>query len=127
MKGAIFAAASALALTVGSGAMAAQSAMPSTASPAARAEKSTTMQNQAQNQGEPRAEVKEVQQKLKSENLYKGNVDGIIGPETQQALKQFQKKNNLQQTGRLDDQTAQKLGIAEQSGSSMPPASKQQQ
>jgi peptidoglycan DL-endopeptidase LytE len=122
MKAAIFAAASALALTVGSGAMAAQSAMPPNASPAARAEQSTTMQNQ----GEPRAEVKEVQQKLKSESLYKGNVDGILGPETQQALKQFQKKNNLQQTGRLDDQTEQKLGIAEQSGSSMPPATKKQ-
>jgi peptidoglycan hydrolase-like protein with peptidoglycan-binding domain len=122
MKGAILAGGSALALMVASGALAAQSTTPSNASPTQRAQQSTTMQSQ----GEPRGEVKEAQQKLKSDNLYKGSVDGILGPETQQALKEFQKKNNLQQTGRLDDQTEQKLGVAEQSGSSMPPTTKKQ-
>ena len=35
----------------------------------------------------------------------------MAGLETQQALAQFQQKNHLQRTGRLDQQTIQKLGI----------------
>ncbi len=70
-----------------------------------------------------RDEVMQAQQKLKSEHLYNGKVDGIDGPHTQQALKQFQQKNGLQQTGQLDEETQAKLGISEsnqQSGTSMP-------
>ncbi len=67
---------------------------------------------------EPPAEIKQAQEKLKAQNMYKGQVDGVMGPETRQALMEFQKQNGLQQTGRLDDQTEQKLGITEQSGSS---------
>jgi peptidoglycan hydrolase-like protein with peptidoglycan-binding domain len=61
------------------------------------------------------------QQKLQSEGLYKGKVDGVAGPETRAALKQFQKKNHLQQTGQLDRKTEEKLGLAMGEGSSMPP------
>ncbi len=80
--------------------------------------------SQAANHASPN-EIKQAQQKLKQEGLYKGRIDGIAGPETQQALEQFQKKNNLQQTGQLDEQTEAKLGMSEaqqQSGSSMPPS-----
>jgi peptidoglycan hydrolase-like protein with peptidoglycan-binding domain len=68
--------------------------------------------------------MKQVQEKLKSEGLYKGQVDGIAGPETKQALEQFQKQQSLQQTGSLDQQTLDKLGVSqtEGSGSSMPPS-----
>lgn len=65
--------------------------------------------------------VMQAQQKLKSEGLYNGPVDGIDGPQTQQALKQFQQKNGLRQTGQLDQKTESKLGLSESSGSSMPP------
>jgi peptidoglycan hydrolase-like protein with peptidoglycan-binding domain len=71
-------------------------------------------------------EVKQAQQKLKSEGLYKGEVDGIAGPETKQALEEFQKQNGLQQTGSLDQETMSKLtggGQTTGSGSSTPPAS----
>jgi len=69
-------------------------------------------------------QMKQVQEKLKSEGLYKGQVDGIAGPETKQALEQFQKQQSLQQTGSLDQQTLDKLGVnqTEGSGSSMPPS-----
>jgi peptidoglycan hydrolase-like protein with peptidoglycan-binding domain len=72
-----------------------------------------------------RDELMQAQQKLKSEGLYRGKVDGVAGPETQQALKQFQQKNQLQQSGQLDEQTEAKLGINEAmqgSGSSQPPS-----
>ena len=72
-----------------------------------------------------RDELMQAQQKLKSEGLYRGQVDGVAGPETQQALKQFQQKNQLQQSGQLDEQTEAKLGINEAmqgSGSSQPPS-----
>ena len=73
----------------------------------------------------PRNEIKQAQQKLQSEGLYNGRIDGIDGHETQQALKQFQQKNNLHQTGQLDEQTAAKLDLNEAtqgSGSSQPPS-----
>ena len=66
-------------------------------------------------------EVRQAQQQLRDHGLYHGQIDGIIGPETEQALGQFQKKNGLSQTAILDQPTMDKLlGNASQ-GSSMPP------
>jgi murein L,D-transpeptidase YcbB/YkuD len=39
-------------------------------------------------------------------------VDGVWGPQTAQAVRDFQKKNGLQASGQLDDQTLQKLNVA---------------
>jgi len=72
-------------------------------------------------------QIMQVQQKLQQEGLYKGKVDGVDGKETRSALKQYQAKNGLDQTGKLDSQTAEKLGLntegnaTEGSGSSAPP------
>jgi peptidoglycan hydrolase-like protein with peptidoglycan-binding domain len=63
-------------------------------------------------------DMMQVQQKLKSEGLYTGPVDGKEGPKTEQALKEFQQKNGLPQTGQLDQQTESKLGLSESSGAS---------
>ncbi|HZB91917.1 MAG TPA: peptidoglycan-binding protein [Stellaceae bacterium] len=68
------------------------------------------------------SEMMQAQQKLQSQGLYKGKIDGVNGPATETALKTFQKRNNLQQSGRLDEQTEAKLGISEESGSSTPSA-----
>jgi len=66
-------------------------------------------------------EVRQAQQQLRDQGLYHGKIDGIIGPETEQALGQFQKKNGLSQTAALDQPTMDKLlGNASQ-GSSTPP------
>jgi peptidoglycan hydrolase-like protein with peptidoglycan-binding domain len=55
--------------------------------------------------------------------LYDGSLDGVVGPETKQALLGFQKSNGLERTATLDQQTADELigntGVGE--GSSMPP------
>jgi peptidoglycan hydrolase-like protein with peptidoglycan-binding domain len=52
-----------------------------------------------------RQQVKQVQQKLKTAGLYKGGIDGVMGPETRQAIMQFQKQNGLRNTGSLNQQT----------------------
>jgi peptidoglycan hydrolase-like protein with peptidoglycan-binding domain len=67
--------------------------------------------------------VERAQQKLKQQGLYHGNMDGVLGPETKQALKQYQQQNGLPVTANLDRQTLDHLfGSAPGGqGSSMPP------
>ena len=54
--------------------------------------------------------------------LYNGSLDGVVGLETTRALLTFQKTNGLQQTAKLDQQTADAIvgdtGVGE--GSSRP-------
>ena len=67
----------------------------------------------------PGSEIKGAQQQLRDQGLYHGKIDGVLGPETKQALQQFQQKNGLPVTATLDQQTMDKLSGAGQ-GSSMP-------
>ena len=60
--------------------------------------------------------IKEAQQALKDKGYDPGPVDGVMGAKTKEAIKSFQNASNLQATGTLDAQTAEKLGV--QSGSS---------
>ncbi|MGH7046552.1 MAG: peptidoglycan-binding domain-containing protein [Stellaceae bacterium] len=67
------------------------------------------------------SQIREAQQKLHSEGLYRGAIDGRMGPETQQALRHYQQKNGLQVTARLDQETMSSLrGTGTGQGSSMP-------
>lgn len=81
------------------------------------------MSAQHEGQQADKQEMMKAQQKLKAEGLYKGKVDGANGPQTMAALKQYQKKNGLQQSGELDEQTEAKLGLSEESGSTLPHSS----
>jgi peptidoglycan hydrolase-like protein with peptidoglycan-binding domain len=67
-------------------------------------------------------DVRWAQVKLHMIGLYNGSLDGVIGPETKQALLAFQEGNDLDRTATLDQQTADALignaGVGE--GSSMP-------
>jgi hypothetical protein len=54
-------------------------------------------------------QVVEAQQALKQQGLYKGPVDGKIGPETRTAISRFQKQNGLQQSAQLDERTMDDL------------------
>lgn len=68
----------------------------------------TTMEQSQSSQGEmhlSKTQAKQVQQELKSAGLYKGPVDGEMGPEMKQAISQFQQQNSLNQTGVVDQQT----------------------
>ena len=50
-------------------------------------------------------DIRWAQVELRDKGLYKGSLDGILGPETKRALGQFQKNNGLGRTASLDAQT----------------------
>jgi peptidoglycan hydrolase-like protein with peptidoglycan-binding domain len=67
--------------------------------------------------GGNREQVRAAQQALKDKGLYDAEVDGVMGPKTREAIREFQKKENLKETGRLDAETLAKLGV-ERTGAS---------
>jgi peptidoglycan hydrolase-like protein with peptidoglycan-binding domain len=75
-----------------------------------------------------REQVKAAQQALRDKGHDPGSTDGVMGPKTQAALKEFQKAQGLTATGRLDAETMAKLGVegkTSQIDSSSPSASPQ--
>ncbi|HHT91984.1 MAG TPA: spore cortex-lytic enzyme [Clostridiaceae bacterium] len=56
-------------------------------------------------------EVISIQRKLKRWGYYKGNVDGIYGPQTESAVRYFQRKNGLRVDGIAGPQTLRAMGI----------------
>jgi len=69
----------------------------------------------------PSNDVKKIKEALKARGHDPGSIDDKMDSKTQQALRDFQKANNLPVTGMVDQQTATKLGI----GSSSQPGSRQ--
>lgn len=63
-------------------------------------------------------EVRQIQTKLKNWGYYSGNVDGIYGSKTFEAVKKFQKANGLAVDGIAGDKTLAALGIQGTSNSS---------
>jgi Putative peptidoglycan binding domain len=57
-------------------------------------------------------QVKAVQKALQDKGMDPGPIDGVMGPKTMAALKAFQKDQKLTESGRLDDQTREKLGVS---------------
>ncbi len=55
--------------------------------------------------------VTNVQGALKSRGYYTGSVDGVFGPQSQQALTAFQHASNLSETGLLDAPSLNALGV----------------
>ncbi|WP_226666755.1 peptidoglycan-binding protein [Metabacillus litoralis] len=55
--------------------------------------------------GDQTEEVKPFQQQLKTLNYYNGQIDGIYGPLTLSAVKEYQQKNNLEVTGEINTPT----------------------
>lgn len=56
-------------------------------------------------------EAFKVQEALRGAGVYRGTLDGHIGPATQRSILKFQSLNNIPQTGVIDPQTIQKLKI----------------
>ena len=56
--------------------------------------------------------MKAIQKALQDKGMDPGPIDGIMGPKTTDALKAFQKDQKLTESGRLDDQTRDKLGVS---------------
>lgn len=63
-------------------------------------------------------EVRQIQEKLKRWGYYKGNVDGIYGSQTQEAVRYFQRKNGLAVDGIAGPNTLKAMGIYNSSNSS---------
>jgi peptidoglycan hydrolase-like protein with peptidoglycan-binding domain len=70
--------------------------------------------------GGNREQVKAVQQALKDKGHDPGTVDGVMGPKTRGALKDFQKKEGMKDTGRIDQETMTKLGVEAKTSSTSP-------
>ncbi len=63
-------------------------------------------------------EVTQIQTKLKRWGYYKGNIDGIYGSQTLEAVKYFQRKNGLTADGIAGPATLNAMGITSSSNSS---------
>ncbi|MFH0809288.1 MAG: peptidoglycan-binding domain-containing protein [Pseudomonadota bacterium] len=55
--------------------------------------------------------VKDVQNHLKQQGLYKAKIDGVPGPRTQRAVKKFQRQQGIQATGQIDEQLLSAMNI----------------
>ena len=56
--------------------------------------------------------VADVQTVLQEQGLYKGEVDGLVGPQTREALTAYQTALGLEPTGAMDQPTLEQLGMA---------------
>lgn len=57
--------------------------------------------------------VRQVQTALQQQGAYKGNIDGVWGPDTRNALSSYQQSHNLSANGELDAPTLAALHIAD--------------
>ena len=60
-------------------------------------------------------EIRKVQQSLIDKGYDAGPVDGVLGPRTRTGIRQYQTSEKLTVTGRLDAETAGKLGVGPES------------
>jgi len=56
--------------------------------------------------------VRDAQSELQREGLYRGPIDGILGPETRQAIAGYQAREGLEQTATLDQDTVERMNLA---------------
>lgn len=56
-------------------------------------------------------EVRTVQEQLSKAGIYDGAVDGSLGPATKQALVQFQRQQQIEPTGEVNERTLQALRV----------------
>lgn len=56
--------------------------------------------------------VVRVQAALMRRGYFSGDIDGVLGPKTREAIMAFQKAEGLKQSGRMDIDTLSKLGIS---------------
>ena len=120
MKNLILATASVFALSVGGAGIvhAADTGTPGATTQAP----STTMPSQQGQAGTPvnlsESQIRQVQQKLKTAGLYRGQIDGKTSPDLKEAILSFQMQHRLPQTGAIDQQTMAALNSNSSSGSS---------
>ena len=72
---------------------------------------SSSSQNQASAGELGTAEIREAQERLILAGLDPGHIDGVLGPKTQAALREYQAAHGLQRTGTLDEKTRNAMGL----------------
>lgn len=60
-------------------------------------------------------QIRQAQMQLNKRGFNAGPQDGVWGPETESAIREFQRSRGLEVTGRLNDRTMKELGVAERS------------
>jgi peptidoglycan hydrolase-like protein with peptidoglycan-binding domain len=75
---------------------------------------SSTQAGQATTYNQP-DQIRQAQMELNKRGFNAGPQDGVWGPETESAIRGFQKSKGLEVTGRLNDRTMKELGVAERS------------
>ena len=55
--------------------------------------------------------VQQVQTRLKQQGVYNGNIDGVWGPATAGAVRNYQNSHGMNPTGQLDTQTIAALNL----------------
>jgi peptidoglycan endopeptidase LytF len=63
--------------------------------------------------------IKKVQEELRDKGYYHGKIDGVLGPNTREALRRYQKEEKLSGDGRLTRETADHLGVKTAKGSTV--------
>jgi Las17-binding protein actin regulator/putative peptidoglycan binding protein len=58
-----------------------------------------------------KTDIMQAQKSLQEKGFYNGSIDGVIGPMTRKAIREFQKAENLPVNGQLNEQTSAKLGV----------------
>jgi hypothetical protein len=71
--------------------------------------------------------VRELQQSLQAQGVSPGPIDGIVGPKTQQAIRQFQQQEGIAGNGQLNEQTLQALDLEVEEFMGAAPAFEDQQ
>ncbi|OLC13824.1 MAG: hypothetical protein AUH29_11875 [Candidatus Rokubacteria bacterium 13_1_40CM_69_27] len=66
--------------------------------------------------------VRSAQEALRDKGFDPGPIDGVMGPKTRAAVTNFQKKEGLKATGRLDVATMSRLGMDTTTGAAEPSA-----
>ena len=69
------------------------------------------------------ADTRAAQEALKTQGFDPGPIDGRMGPRTQAAVTDYQRKNDLPATGMLDDATMSKLNVRSSRATDVPAAS----
>jgi peptidoglycan hydrolase-like protein with peptidoglycan-binding domain len=85
-------------------------------------------QQTMQEQNLSKDEIRQVQQSLDQKGFTVGQPDGVLGPETKNAIKEFQQKQGWNATGELDAQTLSALGVSTtgQAGGQRPSTTREQ-
>jgi peptidoglycan hydrolase-like protein with peptidoglycan-binding domain len=82
-------------------------------SPRARldTDRSATRRRSADMRTTPQTHIRAAQEKLKEKGYDPGPIDGIWGPRTAAAVSEYQRKENMTVTNRLDAETLGKLDV----------------